>query len=232
MFYDLHIHSGLSPCANDDMSPNNIAGMAMLKGLQLIAVTDHNSLKQQRVMAAAAKQYGLSYVYGVEVQTLEEVHVLAYFKQINDAEQFQDWLAQRLLPIKNDVQYFGHQYLFDLEDQVIGNEEVLLLQSVMADIDETMMAIHEHHGLAVLAHVLDRSNSITTQLGFIPETLQFDGIEIKHPTDYQRVMAMHPWISSQVFWLCDSDAHQLVDISEAEHAVDLGVLEAVWRKYL
>ena len=65
MFYDLHIHSGLSPCANDDMSPNNIAGMAMLKGLQLIAVTDHNSLKQQRVMAAAAKQYGLSYVYGV-----------------------------------------------------------------------------------------------------------------------------------------------------------------------
>lgn len=232
MFYDLHIHSGLSPCGDDTMSPNNIAGMAMLKGLKLIAVTDHNSTKQQKVMKEVSEKYGLSYVYGVEVQTQEEVHVLAYFKRLDDVKQFQVWLNQQLLPIKNDVQYFGYQKLYDKEDQVIGYEDCLLLQSVMTDIDETMRVIHDHHGLAVLAHVLDRSNSITTQLGFIPETLQFDGIEIKHVDDYERVMALHPWISPQVFWLCDSDAHQLVDISEAEFQLDLEVLEAVWRKYL
>lgn len=232
MFYDLHIHSGLSPCANDDMSPNNIAGMAMLKGLQLIAVTDHNSLKQQRVMKDAAARYGLSYIYGVEVQTLEEVHVLAYFQKLENADQFQKWLEARLLPIKNDIQYFGHQYIFDIEDQVVENEPILLLQSVMADIDETMTAIHECHGIAVLAHVLDRSNSITTQLGFIPEALAFDGIEIKQASDYQRVMEMHPWISKEIFWLIDSDAHQLIDISEAEHNLDPEVLNQVWRKYL
>lgn len=232
MFYDLHIHSGLSPCANDDMSPNNIAGMAMLKGLQLIAVTDHNSLKQQRVMREAAARYGLTYIYGVEVQTLEEVHVLAYFQHLEDADRFQAWLEIRLLPIKNDVQYFGHQYLFDIEDRVIENEPILLLQSVMADIDETVAAIHENHGLVVLAHVLDRSNSIMTQLGFIPETLAFDGLEIKQKADYQRVMEMHPWISKDIFWLIDSDAHQLIDLSEAEHDLDLEVLNQVWRKYL
>ncbi len=95
-----------------------------------------------------------------------------------------------------------------------------------------MKAIHEHHGIAVLAHVLDRANSIMTQLGFIPQGLVFDGIEIKQASDKQKVCTLHPWLDDQLLWLIDSDAHQLIDISEADHQLDLSQLEDAWRKYL
>ncbi len=232
MFYDLHIHSALSPCADDEMTPHNIAGMAMLKGLNLLAVSDHNSLKQQAMMAQAAVAYGLQYIYGVEVQTQEEVHVLAYFKTLTHAEAFQKWLDERLLPIFNDPNYFGRQLIFEQNDEIIAEEKHLLLQSVTANLNETMKAIHEHHGIAVLAHVLDRANSIMTQLGFIPQGLVFDGIEIKQASDRQKVCTLHPWLDNRLLWLIDSDAHQLIDISEADHQLDLNQLEDAWRKYL
>ena len=49
MHYDLHIHSCLSPCADDSMTPHNICNMAKIKGLDLIAVTDHNSMRPHPV---------------------------------------------------------------------------------------------------------------------------------------------------------------------------------------
>ena len=50
MYYDLHIHSALSPCGDDTMTINNIFNMSYIKGLELIAITDHNSLKQQNYL--------------------------------------------------------------------------------------------------------------------------------------------------------------------------------------
>ena len=232
MFYDLHIHSALSPCGNDDMTPNNIVNMALLKGLNAIAVTDHNSCKQQIVMAKVARASGLKYYYGVEVQSIEEVHILCYFLQEREMMNFQEWLEPLLLPIKNDVNYFGHQYIMNENDEVLDEEPYLLIQSISASIDEVCEKAHEFHGLVILAHVLDRSNSITTQLGFIPESLDFDGIEIKKLSDKVKVMTMHPFLSSDGLWILNSDAHQLIDIAEASQAMSEDELMMFWRKRL
>lgn len=231
MFYDFHIHSALSPCANDDMTPNNIVNMSYLKGLECIAVCDHNSTAQQKVMGQVAQKIGIHYIYGVEVQTREEVHVLCLFEKEKDCLSFGNWLKTQLPPLYNDKHYFGNQLIFNEIDEVKAQEEWLLLQSVEASINEVCEMTHAHHGLFILAHVMDRANSILTQLGFIPFDLQMDGCEIKSCSQKSEVEAMHPYLSDDLIWLIDSDAHQLIDIHEKEYEIDLAVLKEKWRKW-
>lgn len=100
LFYDLHIHSCLSPCGSDDMTPYNIAGMAALKGLDVIAVTDHNSCKNCPAVLAAAKEYGILAVPGMEINTSEEVHAVCLFKSLEKAMEFDAYVYGRLLPVK------------------------------------------------------------------------------------------------------------------------------------
>ena len=118
------------------MTPNNIINMAKLKGLELIAVCDHNSVKQQAVMSQIALQNDMCLIYGVEVQTIEEVHILAYFSQLKDCLQFGQFIDNNLISIKNDERYFGNQYVMDINDQVIDHEKRLLLSSVNMQIEE------------------------------------------------------------------------------------------------
>ncbi|MFR6100433.1 MAG: PHP domain-containing protein [Longibaculum sp.] len=112
MFYDLHIHSALSPCSDDDMTLNNIVNMACLKELDLIAITDHNSVKQLYHLADVA-QDKIRFIYGVEIQSREEIHVLAYFLDKQLLDTFQAFLDCYLIEEPNDEYYFGHQYIFN-----------------------------------------------------------------------------------------------------------------------
>lgn len=229
MFYDLHIHSCLSPCAEDEMTPNNICNMAQIKGLSFIAVTDHNSTRQLPAVAKVASQLGLKMLYGCEIESNEEVHVLAYFPTLDKALAFQKWLDEMLPYTKNDKDYFGNQWVCDELDQVIAEEERLLIVSLKASLEECIDAIHQYGGKAVLAHVLDRVNSITHQLGFIPQGLPYDGIEIKNDAEKLRVLKMHPWIKEEdTLWFVDSDAHHLIDISEEEHSISKEELQKYW----
>ena len=93
MYYDLHMHSCLSPCASDDMTPNNIVNMALIKELDLIAVTDHNSTKQLPAIDKVARELGLTLLYGVELETIEEVHVLGLFNTLEKSQSFQEWIG-------------------------------------------------------------------------------------------------------------------------------------------
>lgn len=228
MFYDFHIHSCLSPCSDNNMTPNNIVNMALLKKLDRIAICDHNSTKQQRAIHEVAKRHHLSLLYGVEIQTLEEVHVCCYFKTIQQIEDFQLWMDSKQGPFINDEAMFGQQLIMDDKDQVIGSEEKLLLTSLNASLDEVCDATHRYAGRIVLAHVLDRVNSITYQLGFIPRNCDFDGIEIKSDEEKEKVLMQAPWITDTT-WLINSDAHQLVDISESTHAMTDEEYSNFWR---
>ncbi|MPM90249.1 hypothetical protein SDC9_137370 [bioreactor metagenome] len=218
MFYDLHIHSALSPCASNDMTPNNIINMAGLLNLDVIAVCDHNSTEQQQALHEVALQRNMRLVYGIEVQTAEEVHVLCYFRQLAECQLFGQKIKDQLIPIRNDPHYFGHQYVMDQSDEIIKEEPLLLLNSVMYSIEQVCDLVHLHHGSMVLAHALDRHNSIITQLGFIPLQLKFDGIEVKNISEKQRLLASHPWITETV-WLTNSDAHYLTDINEPVNSI-------------
>ena len=64
--YDFHIHSCLSPCGDNDMTPSNIAGMAALMGLDIIAITDHNTSKNAASVMAAGQEAGVLVIPGME----------------------------------------------------------------------------------------------------------------------------------------------------------------------
>jgi len=227
MYYDLHIHSGLSPCADDDMSPQNIVRMAILKGLQLISICDHNSLKQQAVLAEVAKAHHLKYLYGIELQTKEEVHVLAYFKDPKDLEPMQTWLNHVQMKVQNRPNFFGHQYLYDQHDHIVDEENIALIFSLNATLTECLHMIHLHHGKAVLAHVYGRKNGIVTQLGFIPNDLEIDGIEVSQESDLDRLHIEYP-AYSHLPLLINSDAHSLINIHEAVYELNHDAQKRLW----
>lgn len=232
-YYDLHIHSCLSPCADNEMTPCNIVGMAKVKGLDLIAVTDHNSTLTLPAVKQAAGEQGIELIYGCEVQTREEVHILAYFQTEKARKQFQKFLDATIPSIPNRPDFFGEQLIMDGNDQVIGTESRLLLVSLDADLDSCVQAIHKAGGIAVPAHIIGKSNGLIEQLGFIPETLAFDALEIRSESDRELVLSLHPWlVGRDVLWLINSDAHQLIDISEPEHLLDEARFNRLWEPYL
>ena len=229
MYYDLHIHSCLSPCAENEMTPNNICNMALIKELELIAVTDHNSVRQIPAFAEAARNTGIMALYGCELQTMEEVHVLGLFGTPEDAMSMQPWIDEKMPDVPNRKDFFGDQLIMDARDEVTGEEPRLLLVSLDASLEETVDRIHASGGRAVLAHVLDRENSVTNQLGFIPMGLPYDGLEIKSPEEKERVLATHPWIKEEsTFWFTDSDAHRLVEISERVNRMSDETFRRLW----
>lgn len=227
MYYDLHIHSGLSPCADDDMSPQNIVRMAQLKGLQLISICDHNSLRQQAVLAEVAKAHHLKYLYGIELQTKEEVHILAYFKDPDDLEPMQTWLNHVQMKVQNRPNFFGHQYLYDQNDHIVDEEKIALIFSLNATLEECLHRIHVHHGKAILAHIYGRKNGIVTQLGFIPDDLPIDGIEVSSEEDGQRLRKEYPQYSHLPV-LINSDAHTLINIQEAIYSLNADAQKSLW----
>ncbi len=213
-YYDLHIHSALSPCGDEDMTPNNIVNMSCLLGLDVIAVTDHNSADNIRAVCEAAKGK-IKVIPGIEVTTQEEVHTLCYFPDIDAAEDMGKLLKKHMQGIKNRPEIFGRQLLLNAEDDIIGEEELLLISAVNLDIYEVQRETKLRGGFFVPAHIDKSSYSVMSNLGFLPPDLDVDGVEItkegllKYQTDYQNKVI-----------LTSSDAHYLENISEPEMFFD------------
>ena len=211
---DLHMHSCLSPCADDDMTPNNLVNMAWLNGLDAIAVSDHNTARNLPAVREAARERGIALLPALEVTTREEVHVLCYFPTVEAALAFDSWVYERLPAIPNAPAFFGRQLLMNARDEVVGQEERLLLSAISAGLEEVACAARAMGGLAVPAHINRGANGILTNLGFIPERAGFTAVEISRrspppPIDLSRYMV-----------LCASDAHRLEDIPEEGHALE------------
>ena len=119
--YDLHIHSCLSPCGDDDMTPANIVGMAMIKGLDLIAVTDHNSCKNCPAVLTMAEAYGLTALPGMELTTSEEVHVVCLFADLKDALAFDEYVYSHLMAVPNNEKIFGKREVWCAEAEWTGS---------------------------------------------------------------------------------------------------------------
>lgn len=205
-YYDLHIHSCLSPCASDDMTPANIAGMAHLKGLSIIALTDHNAAHNLHAMAKAAAAYGLIFIPGIEVSTSEEVHVLTYFSDADAAVAFGDTLYHALPDIQNRPDIFGNQIVMDELDNIKGTLSKLLLQAVPFSLDDIVRMAKDAGGCAVPAHINRDSFSLLANLGFLPPNL-FGCVEVAKSVPC-------PHLDTGLKILHSSDAHELGAISE------------------
>ena len=214
LYYDLHIHSALSPCGDMDMTPNNIVNMSIIKGLDIIAVSDHNSVGNVRSCMKVAEDSDLVVVPGMEVETSEEVHVLCLFPDIESAEKMAEQVYAALGDIKNRPEIFGEQAFMDVEDEICGTEEKLLVTATSLSIDKVKAIADEVGGVAVPAH-LDRSSySALSNLGMLPD-IGFNTVEVSKKT----LPENYAYLGKKI--IQNSDAHYLEDISEPECAIDL-----------
>ena len=208
MFADLHMHSCLSPCADDDMTPANICGMAYIKGLQAIAVTDHNTGRNLPYVKEAADHYGLIFLPGMEITTKEEVHLLGYFKDVETAVEVGEIFSSHLPPMKNKPDFFGNQLVMNTDDEVVDVEDRLLIGATDLDLEECTRIIREHGGAAVPAHI-NRGHGLLTNLGLFPTEPEFPVVEVRNELD------VNDKLIGNRRRLQSSDAHHLGDILEA-----------------
>lgn len=192
------------------MSPRAIVESALSKGLNLIAVTDHNSYENAYFVGKIADKYGIYVLYGMEVQTAEEVHVLAFFDTFELLEKFGKVIYEHLPDVPNNPEFFGDQVVVDENDEVIRFEEKLLINSVDFTIDEVVSLVKSYDGLAVLSHVNASHFSVVSQLGFVPEELGVDALEITYDLRPEELETFN--LPQKFPVITSSDSHYLADI--------------------
>jgi PHP family Zn ribbon phosphoesterase len=208
---DLHIHTVLSPCGDLEMSPGNIVTEAALKGLDIIGVTDHNTTLHCALIARLGAEKGIYVLQGAEVTTKEEVHCLAFFEDTDTLIKFQEFLDASLPEIKNDPLMFGYQVQVDEDENLVYEESRLLTNAISRSIDETEAFIHSLNGLFIPAHINKTKNSIYSQLGFLPDNLRPDALEVSRTTTSEPFKRIHPETNGFTL-IKNSDAHYLNDI--------------------
>ncbi len=214
---DLHIHTALSPCASEEMTPPAIVVAALEVGLDMIAISDHNTAGNVAAVCRAADAAGgtLTVLAGIEITSAEEVHILGLFPDVDAAESVATRL-RALLPEADSEYYsfFGEQPVLDADGREVGAESAALAYATPLDLSETVALVHSLGGVAVAAHVDRKAFSVFSQLGFFPPDAGFDGVEVtRHlKTDSPR------WEEIQALGLpvtASSDAHYLGDIGSA-----------------
>ena len=202
------------------MTPNNIVNMSIIKGLDIIAVTDHNSCGNvEAVMKAAGDK--ILVVPAMEVETSEEIHMACYFRSLEDAKEAEKILKKNMTGIKNKTHIYGHQYFMDENDEITGEEENLLVTSTKLSIYEVFDMVNSFGGAAVPAHIDRTSYSVLSNLGIMPDDINFASVEItpKNRKSMEEEYSGYNIISS-------SDAHYLENISEMEYKFELEMKSA------
>lgn len=206
--YDFHIHSALSPCADRAMTPVNIVAAAAAIGLKAIALTDHNAIANVPPAVAVGEALGVTVVPGIELQTAEDIHILALFPSFGELEAF--YKAAEFPFIPNHPEIFGEQLIFNDDDEVIGEEERFLLASCTWGVYEAVPQILAYGGAAVAAHIDKEANGIVSILGAVPADIAFSALEFSCRATPESKEAYAAYRR-----LTDSDAHQPADIGRA-----------------
>ena len=218
LYYDFHLHSCLSPCGDDDMTPSNIVGMAAVKGLNVIAITDHNSCRNCPAAMQHGETYKITVIPGMELTTQEEVHVIFLFSSLPHALAFDAYVYEHLLPIKNRETVFGKQQIMNERDEVTGTIEKLLISATDISFDSTDRLAREYGGIAFPAHLDKSSTSLISNLGFVPPDSLFKCAEIHDLTKYHTLKKENPYLETCRI-VSNSDAHYLGDISEPNYQI-------------
>jgi 3',5'-nucleoside bisphosphate phosphatase len=208
---DLHIHSVLSPCGGLDMSPKNVIREAKKQQLDIIAITDHNSMANYQTYAAVAKKNDITVLCGMEIQTAEEIHVIALFDDISKAKELSGFLYESLLAIENDPEFFGDQVLLDEEENILGFEPKALINSSVWTFDEVIEKCHSFGGFVFPAHVDAAAFSVIGQLGFVPEKKELTACGVTAKCNLHSLFKQYPYLQNYAI-IKNSDAHYPKDI--------------------
>jgi 3',5'-nucleoside bisphosphate phosphatase len=210
---DLHTHTVLSPCGDLEMSPRNIIGAAVEKGIDIIGITDHNSTRNAQLVKRLGEEEGVFVLTGAEVTTREEIHCLTFFEKEEELAEFQGWIEKNITRIPNSPARFGYQVVLDEDENIVDEIEYLLIMSLSRSIDELEKKVHELNGLFIPAHVDRKVNSILSQLGFFPPAIRYDAIEITPNCRYEELVRKHT-IVADLPVIHSSDSHFLPDVGK------------------
>ena len=221
-YYDLHVHSTLSPCGDEDNTPNNICGMASLCDLKILALTDHNTAKNCPAFFHAARKYDIIPIAGMELTTSEDVHVVCLFENLDDALSFDKFVEENRMKIKNRPEIFGNQTIMNENDEPIGEVSDLLINASYISCDEVSSIVSSFGGICYPAHIDREANGIVATLGVFPEFPYFPCAEIHDSEKIGEYKERFPIVSEKPV-VVSSDAHYLWDISGRLNCFELDV---------
>lgn len=213
--YDLHVHSCLSPCGDNDMTPQNIVGMAALMGVEILGITDHNSCQNAGAVMAAGEEAGVLVIPGMELCTAEEAHVVCLFETLEGAMAFDRYIYKNMPHIPNKAEIFGEQRKLSPQDELLGMEENLLLVSSFVGVDDVAALAREYGGVALPAHVDRDSYSVIAALGQLPPEAGFTAFEATRGCDMEALYQSNPELAG-LRVVRDSDSHYLETLAESE----------------
>lgn len=221
---DFHIHTVLSPCGDLEMSPVAIIDRARALQLDILGITDHNSTRQAQIIRELGEQSGIKVLTGAEVTTREEVHCLVFFDLPQSLERFQHFLDENLPDIKNDTDKFGYQVVVNQNNEILYTEDKLLISALPVSIDALEAIVHNLNGLFIPAHVDRLRFGLLGQLGFVPDDLRADALEISPICDLQSLCNHHPEIRKHAL-ISGSDAHRLADMGRCRTLLEMNSKE-------
>lgn len=210
---DLHIHTCLSPCAELSMSPRNIIEKAASLGINILAICDHNSAENAEVSMDLAREKGIRVIPGMEICSVEEVHILGLFGGIDAVLGMQEMVYAHLQPGENDEEAFGMQVVVNEVNEVLGFNKRLLIGATDLTVNSIVETVHSLGGLAIASHIDREGFSIIGQLGFIPPDIPFDALEISRRTSIEKAESdFAPY--RNIPWVSSSDAHTIEDVGK------------------
>lgn len=221
--YDLHIHSCLSPCADIEMTPNNIVNMSVLNGLEVIAITDHNSCKNCKALVEAGKKANLLVIPGMEICTNEDIHVICLFETVTDAENFSTYVYSNMPLIPHRPDIFGEQIIMNSDDIEISRESYLLLNATNISVNDILSTTNKYNGTAFPAHIDRSSYSVISSLGDIPPEAGFNTIEISTKGNIEKMKLLHLIIKDKLI-LINSDSHYLESLVSEKRYIEIDTL--------
>jgi PHP family Zn ribbon phosphoesterase len=203
---DLHIHSLLSPCADMVMTPSNVVRQAKQLGIDAIAITDHNTAENAASFIEKGRQCGLTVIPGMELQTREDVHIVCLFDSLEQINKWQEIVYKKLPLMENNKHVFGEQWVVDKDDNFIKELDQLLLIGSDLTVDEAVETVHELGGICIASHVDRPSYSLWGHLGYLPDNLQLDGVELTPhlPRDEKQLQEI---VNAGFSYVVSSDAH-------------------------
>ncbi len=218
-YYDLHIHSCLSPCGDNDNTPNNIVGMGVLAGLQIMALTDHNTCRNCPAFFEAAKKQGIIPVPGMELTTAEDIHMVCLFPDLESALAFDAEIDRRLIRIPNRPDIFGDQLMMNGDDEVIGTLPDVLSNATDVSVDEADSLVEFYGGVCYPAHIDRQANGIIAVLGDLPPHEHYSCVELHDGAKEAEYRARYALDNALV--VVGSDAHYLWDIRDKAAYLEL-----------
>jgi PHP family Zn ribbon phosphoesterase len=209
---ELHVHTALSPCAEVEMIPPLIVEESLARGIDLIAITDHNSTANIQAVQKAAEGTSLVVLPGMELQTLEEVHSLCIFETLAQAEAFQKIISLALPPIRNQPEHFGEQFVVDETGDFLRREEQLLIVSADLSLNQAWHIVSELGGIFIPAHVNRKAFGLLENLGFIPQDIPIRTVEISRHLLSNEAVANFPQLTGYNL-IKGGDAHRLEELA-------------------